>query len=65
MLKSKITSKNQPTFLITYKGKQSKKKNIYIHMCVCVCVCVTEALCSIPETKTTLYIKYTSLKINK
>ena len=28
-------------------------------------VCVTESLCSIPETNTTLYINYTSIKIFK
>ena len=45
--------------------EKNMKKNIYVYMCVYISVCVykTESLYYTTETHTTLYIKYTSIKI--
>ena len=43
--------------VMAYMGKESKKKRMD------VCICITDSLCCTPETKTTLLIEYTPIKI--
>ena len=49
-------------FVTTYKIKESKKEYLYIYI-KNIQPYICESLCGIPESNTTLYINYMSIKI--
>ena len=48
--------------VINHSGKEYEKEYIYIYIYIYIYTYITESLCCRPETNTTLYVNYTSIK---